>query len=57
MAAIWHEDANTWEANYWKCRKELGMTKESIERDVGHLKNWLKNHPYLPPLVGGQYPR
>lgn len=53
MAAIWDEDTKTWEANYWKCRKELGMTKESIERDVAHLKNWLKSHPYLPPLVGG----
>jgi hypothetical protein len=57
MAAIWDEDSKTWEANYWKSRKHLGMTKDTIARDVGHLKNWLKNHAYLPPLSGGEFAR
>ena len=54
MAAIWDEDPKTWETNYWKSRKNLGMTKDTIVRDVGVLKNWLKNHEYLPPLCGGK---
>lgn len=54
MTLLWDEDAKTYEKQYWQSRKNLGMTEESIKRDVSNLKLWLENHPYLPSsIVGG----
>ncbi|KAK7605021.1 hypothetical protein V9T40_006207 [Parthenolecanium corni] len=52
MTSIWEEDPNVYDAHYWRCRKKLDMTPESIKRDVHQLQLWLKNHPYLPRLTG-----
>lgn len=54
MTSIWEEDPNVYDAHYWRCRKKLDMTPESIKRDVHQLQLWLKNHPYLPRLTGGK---
>lgn len=51
--ALFEEDPETYERHYWQCRKQLGMTTETIRRDVEHLKTWLKNHPYLPSTIEG----
>lgn len=55
MIPLWEEDPETYEQHYQRCRRELGMTKETITRDVEHLKAWLRDHPHLPSISGGTY--
>lgn len=48
---VQYDDEDGQDKAYWKSRNMLGMTAESISRDVTELKRWLSTHNYLPPTL------